>query len=193
MDMLDSLQSRSECPPSGTAVAIDTELEIEAVSFEAVGLGDRSYLVHDGKVAVVIDPQREQERYLAAAKALGVSITHVLETHVHNDYVSGGLGLARQLGGLMCCPRGRTSPLPTSAWCSATVPRSWLAPLGFRPWLRRAIRPITCLTCSVAVQGPGAMCARAVGRRARWAVWTSWATSAPMSWRRPNGTASVAC
>jgi glyoxylase-like metal-dependent hydrolase (beta-lactamase superfamily II)/rhodanese-related sulfurtransferase len=87
-------------------VAIDAEAEIEAVSFEAEGLGDRSYLVHDGKVAVVIDPQREQERYMAAAKALGVSITHVLETHVHNDYVSGGLDLARQLGATYVLPEG---------------------------------------------------------------------------------------
>ena len=91
--MLDRLQSQSVGRPSGTAVAIAAEAEIEAVSFEAEGLGDRSYLVHDGKVAVVVDPQREQERYMAAAKALGVSITHVLETHVHDDYVSGGLGL----------------------------------------------------------------------------------------------------
>ena len=72
--------------------------EIEVVSFEAAGLGDRSYLVHDGEVAVVVDPQREQERYIAAAEALGVSITHVFETHIHNDYVSGGLGLARHVG-----------------------------------------------------------------------------------------------
>ena len=83
-----------------------TQVEIEAVAFDAEGLGDRSYLVHDGDVAVVIDPQREPERYIAAAAALGVAITHVLETHVHNDYVSGGLGLARQLGAVYVLPEG---------------------------------------------------------------------------------------
>jgi hydroxyacylglutathione hydrolase len=78
----------------------------QAVAFEAPGLGDRSYLVHDGVVAVVIDPQREQERYIEAAERLGVRITHVLETHVHNDYVSGGLGLAREVGATYVLPEG---------------------------------------------------------------------------------------
>jgi hydroxyacylglutathione hydrolase len=83
-----------------------TQVAIEAVAFDAEGLGDRSYLVHDGGVAVVVDPQREPERYIAAAEALGVTITHVLETHVHNDYVSGGLGLARQVGAVYVLPEG---------------------------------------------------------------------------------------
>ena len=91
------------------------QVEIEAVAFDAEGLGDRSYLVHDGDVGVVIDPQREPERYIAAAAARVLAITHVLETHVHNDYVSGGRGLARQLGAVYVLPRGRTWPLPTNA------------------------------------------------------------------------------
>lgn len=65
---------------------------------ETPGLGDRSYVVTDGSVAVVVDPQRDLERLLALAANLGVRITHVLETHIHNDYVSGGLALARATG-----------------------------------------------------------------------------------------------
>jgi hydroxyacylglutathione hydrolase len=65
------------------------------VTIETPGLGDRSYLVHDGGTAVVIDPQRDIERMLDAAAAAGARITHVLETHIHNDYVTGGLALAR--------------------------------------------------------------------------------------------------
>jgi glyoxylase-like metal-dependent hydrolase (beta-lactamase superfamily II)/rhodanese-related sulfurtransferase len=65
---------------------------------ETPGLGDRSYLATDGQVAVVIDPQRDIERVLAVADGLGVRVTHVLETHMHNDYVSGGLALARATG-----------------------------------------------------------------------------------------------
>jgi hydroxyacylglutathione hydrolase len=61
-------------------------------------LGDRSYLVSDGGVAAVIDPQRDVERVLAAAAGLGVRVSDVVETHVHNDYVSGGLHLARTTG-----------------------------------------------------------------------------------------------
>ena len=73
-----------------------TPIEIHTV--ETPGLGDRSYVATDGTVAVVVDPQRDTGRVLALAARLGVRITHVLETHVHNDYVSGGLALARATG-----------------------------------------------------------------------------------------------
>ncbi|PXY36644.1 MBL fold metallo-hydrolase [Prauserella flavalba] len=65
---------------------------------ETSSLGDRSYLATDGEVAVVVDPQRDVDRVIAAAGRLGVRIVLVLETHVHNDYVSGGLELARLTG-----------------------------------------------------------------------------------------------
>ncbi|MGA4683143.1 rhodanese-like domain-containing protein [Micromonospora sp. AB353] len=61
-------------------------------------LGDRSYLASDGRVAIVVDPQRDIDRVLYLAGAKGVRITHVVETHIHNDYVSGGLELARITG-----------------------------------------------------------------------------------------------
>ncbi|WFE45928.1 MBL fold metallo-hydrolase [Verrucosispora sp. WMMD1129] len=61
-------------------------------------LGDRSYLATDGRIAVVVDPQRDIDRVLYLAGAAGVRITHVVETHLHNDYVSGGLDLARLTG-----------------------------------------------------------------------------------------------
>ncbi|MFN6548698.1 rhodanese-like domain-containing protein [Mycolicibacterium nivoides] len=62
---------------------------------ETSGLGDRSYLVADGDTGAVIDPQRDIDRVLELADHRGVRITHVLETHIHNDYVTGGLELAR--------------------------------------------------------------------------------------------------
>jgi glyoxylase-like metal-dependent hydrolase (beta-lactamase superfamily II) len=63
-------------------------------------LGDRSYLVHDGTSAVVIDPQRDIDRVEKALAELGVSCAMVLETHIHNDYVTGGYDLAQRSG----CP-----------------------------------------------------------------------------------------
>ena len=60
-------------------------------------LGDRSYVVHDGSTAVVIDPQRDIDRVQSALED-GVSIAAVAETHIHNDYVTGGLELAKQAG-----------------------------------------------------------------------------------------------
>jgi hydroxyacylglutathione hydrolase len=61
-------------------------------------LGDRTYLVHDGGEAAVIDPQRDIDRVLDVAAELGVRIVIVAETHIHNDYVTGGLTLAETTG-----------------------------------------------------------------------------------------------
>ncbi|MGH9114337.1 MAG: MBL fold metallo-hydrolase, partial [Acidimicrobiales bacterium] len=71
---------------------------VEVVTIETPALGDRSYLAHDGQVAVVVDPQRDIDRVIAAAGSAGVRITHVFETHIHNDYVTGGHALARHAG-----------------------------------------------------------------------------------------------
>ena len=80
---------------------------------ETSGLGDRSYLVTDGDTAVVIDPQRDIDRVLDLANDRGVRITHVLETHIHNDYVTGGLELARTTGAEYIVARRRRRRLPT--------------------------------------------------------------------------------
>ncbi|MCI0385042.1 rhodanese-like domain-containing protein [Streptomyces sp. CNQ085] len=71
---------------------------ITVLPIETPGLGDRTYLVHDGSTALVVDPQRDYDRVTAPARAAGVRITHVFETHIHNDYVTGGLALARETG-----------------------------------------------------------------------------------------------
>ncbi|GAA2806429.1 MBL fold metallo-hydrolase [Kribbella solani] len=65
---------------------------------ETPSLGDRSYLVHDGEVAFVIDPQRDIDRMLALLRVEEVRLTHIFETHIHNDYVTGGLALAEATG-----------------------------------------------------------------------------------------------
>jgi hydroxyacylglutathione hydrolase len=70
----------------------------EVVTIQTPALGDRSYLIHDETEAVVVDPQRDIGRVLAVAESRGVRITHVLETHIHNDYVTGGLALAGHTG-----------------------------------------------------------------------------------------------
>ncbi len=70
---------------------------MHVITIETEELGDRSYLIHDGKEALVVDPQRDIDRVLAAAKQAGVEIKGVAETHIHNDYVTGGYELAIQL------------------------------------------------------------------------------------------------
>ena len=78
----------------------------EIVTIETPGLGDRSYLVHDGANALVIDPQRDIDRVLRMVDSLGVSVSHVFETHLHNDYVTGGLALAERTGARYGVPSG---------------------------------------------------------------------------------------
>jgi hydroxyacylglutathione hydrolase len=73
---------------------------------ETSGLGDRSYLIDEGGLAVVIDPQRDIDRVLNVARDRGVRVTHVLETHIHNDYVTGGLELSRTTGSEYVVPAG---------------------------------------------------------------------------------------
>jgi hydroxyacylglutathione hydrolase len=71
---------------------------MEIVTIATPEIGDRSYLVTDGRHALVVDPQRDIDRVVAAAAGRGVAITQVVETHIHNDYLSGGLALARLTG-----------------------------------------------------------------------------------------------
>jgi glyoxylase-like metal-dependent hydrolase (beta-lactamase superfamily II)/rhodanese-related sulfurtransferase len=71
---------------------------IEIIPIDTPSLGDRSYVVTDGAVALVVDPHRDIDRVLDIAAAKGVRITHVVETHIHNDYVTGGYVLAQQVG-----------------------------------------------------------------------------------------------
>jgi hydroxyacylglutathione hydrolase len=71
---------------------------IEVVVIDTPTLGDRSYLAHDGSLSIAIDPQRDIDRVLDLAAERRVRVTHVFETHLHNDYVTGGLALARETG-----------------------------------------------------------------------------------------------
>ncbi len=80
-------------------------MTVSIITIETPTLGDRTYLAHDGQVAVVIDPQRDIDRVLTVADEAGVQITHVLETHVHNDYVTGGLALAGATGAVYALNR----------------------------------------------------------------------------------------
>ncbi|WP_405726867.1 rhodanese-like domain-containing protein [Streptomyces sp. NBC_01537] len=73
---------------------------------EVPGLGNRSYLAGGPDAAVAVDPPRDIDRVIAAAARRGVRISHVVETHLHNDYVTGGLELARVTGAAYLVPAG---------------------------------------------------------------------------------------
>lgn len=79
---------------------------MEILTIETRSLGDRSYVVVDGSAAAVIDPQRDIDRVLALLERRGLTPSVVAETHLHNDYVSGGLELARKTGATYVLPAG---------------------------------------------------------------------------------------
>ncbi|QHY94421.1 molybdopterin biosynthesis protein MoeB [Streptomyces sp. S4.7] len=75
-------------------------------TIELEGLGNRSYLAGGEHTAVVVDPPRDIDQVLAAAARRGVRIAYVAETHIHNDYVTGGPELARITGAQYLVPAG---------------------------------------------------------------------------------------
>jgi glyoxylase-like metal-dependent hydrolase (beta-lactamase superfamily II)/rhodanese-related sulfurtransferase len=67
--------------------------------------GCLSYLIGCGRAgaAVVVDPGRDRvSDYVALARRKGLTITHVVETHVHADHISGNQALAAQTGAMIC-------------------------------------------------------------------------------------------
>lgn len=77
---------------------------MDVMSFRTPGLGDQTYLLtHEGK-GVLVDPQRDIDRFLRAAAARDVDLRFVLETHLHNDYVSGAEQAALRTGAELVLP-----------------------------------------------------------------------------------------
>ncbi len=68
------------------------------------GIAHSSYLLGAGSTCAIVDPARDVERYLDAAGGLDLAITHVLETHLHADFVSGHMELAATAGATICAP-----------------------------------------------------------------------------------------
>src|SRR5215813_3798844 len=61
-------------------------------------LAHASYLIGSEGEAVVVDPQRDVEQYIAEAAAQKLSIKYIIETHLHADFVSGHVELADRTG-----------------------------------------------------------------------------------------------
>jgi hydroxyacylglutathione hydrolase len=71
-------------------------MSIQIINIDTPTLGDRGYIAHDGKTALVVDPQRDIDRIEKILTDNNLTLGTVVETHMHNDYVSGGLVLARK-------------------------------------------------------------------------------------------------
>ena len=98
-------------------VAMDIELDPDPRARE-----QRRSSSAGGREAVVVDPPRDAWRVIAVAEARGWQLTHVVETHVHNDYLSGALELRAALGARD--RRAGSRPLSNSRiarWTTATT------------------------------------------------------------------------
>ena len=69
------------------------------------GIAHSSYIVAGNRTCAVIDPARDIERYVDAAREMGLRITQILETHLHADFVSGHLDLADATGATIYAPQ----------------------------------------------------------------------------------------
>ena len=74
-------------------------------SFFVPGLAHLSYLLGGKGTCAIVDPRRDIEEYVAVAKAMGMRITHILETHLHADFISGHMDLAARTGAGIIAPR----------------------------------------------------------------------------------------
>ena len=79
---------------------------MEITNLRTPGLGDATYVVTHEGVGVVVDPQRDIARFEDVLTDQDAELRYVLETHMHNDYVSGGPTLAERRGGQIVLPAG---------------------------------------------------------------------------------------
>jgi hydroxyacylglutathione hydrolase len=83
-------------------------LQMVVQTVESEGLAHLSYILADRRAGVcaVIDPRRDIDTYLNVTAAQELRITHVLETHIHADFVSGAKELAEVTGAQLCTGPG---------------------------------------------------------------------------------------
>jgi len=78
-------------------------------------LAHASYLVASDGIAAVIDPQRDVDIYVDAAAQKGLKIEHIIETHLHADFVSGHHELAERTGARIYLGDGSGATFPHTA------------------------------------------------------------------------------
>ena len=71
-------------------------MKVEQIYTKCLSQG--SYYIECNKEVAVIDPIREVETYVEKAKKSGCKIKYIFETHIHADFISGHLNLAKKTG-----------------------------------------------------------------------------------------------
>lgn len=80
--------------------------------FHTAGIGDNTYLVTHNGQGLLVDPQRDIDRFDGAVADADVVLRTVVETHLHNDYVSGGPHVARAHGAELMLPAAAGAAYP---------------------------------------------------------------------------------
>lgn len=75
-------------------------------------IAHNSYLIGGKTTCAIIDPSRYIDHYLETADAEGMKITHILETHLHADFVSGHMDLADETGATIYAPAAGECTFP---------------------------------------------------------------------------------
>lgn len=83
--------------------------------FFVPGLAHSSYLLGGAATCAIVDPRRDVGIYLEAAASMGMKITHILQTHLHADFVSGHLDLAEATGATIVMPKSANCVFPHQA------------------------------------------------------------------------------
>ncbi|MDD4898299.1 MAG: MBL fold metallo-hydrolase [Methanocellales archaeon] len=73
--------------------------------FFAEKIAHSSYLLGGSNSCAIVDPQRDVDLYINTARDLDLDITHIFETHLHADFISGHLDLAEITGATIYAPK----------------------------------------------------------------------------------------
>lgn len=76
----------------------------EIYQFVRIGKGCLSYMVVSDGEAAVVDATRMTDIFLDFAQSIGAKITHVFDTHLHADHISGGRTIAEKTGATYWLP-----------------------------------------------------------------------------------------
>src|SRR5215472_8241430 len=120
---------------------------MEPVQVERFYLGclaHASYMVGSEGIAAVIDPQRDVDLYVEAAAGKGWRIEHIIETHLHADFVSGHLELAERTGARIYLGAESGAQFPHAAVHDADEIRFGQCRLRFLPAPRHTLSS-TCI------------------------------------------------
>lgn len=84
-------------------------------------LAQGAYFIASGREAAIVDPLRDVDAYIKEAEKLGVTITYILETHFHADFVSGHKELAERTGATIVFGPGAQTSFPAQIAAHKTI------------------------------------------------------------------------